>query len=156
MKPERKLAPATDIVRFLASLAPEERRHAVALLGPQERDALDREWEGWAHDGQLAPPGDWSTWVIKAGRGFGKTLAGAQWLTARIAEGAPLRLALVGATLDDARRVMVEGKSGLLEVAGAWVTEWHASLGRLRFRTGAEATLFSGATPHLLRGPEHH
>lgn len=51
---------------------------------------------------------------------------------------------------------MVEGKSGLLEVAGRWISEWYPTLGRLRFRTGAEAVLFSGANPHLLRGPEHH
>ncbi len=156
MKPARKLAPGIGIVDLLKSLAPAERRRAIGLLGPQERDTLDRAWEEWAHEGQLAPQGDWSTWVIKAGRGFGKTRAGAEWIAARIAEGGPLRIALVGATLDDARRVMVEGRSGLLEVAGAWVTEWHASLGRLRFRTGAEAVLFTGHTPHLLRGPEHH
>jgi phage terminase large subunit-like protein len=51
---------------------------------------------------------------------------------------------------------MVEGQSGLLAVAEDWIVEWRPSLGRLRFRTGAEATLFSGHTPHLLRGPEHH
>ncbi|MES2445247.1 MAG: terminase family protein, partial [Pseudomonadota bacterium] len=118
------------------------------MLGEAERDALDRDWPGWAHDGQPAPHGDWSVWVLMAGRGFGKTLAGAQWITSLIAADAargaqPLRIALVGATLEDARRVMIEGKSGLLEVAGAWVTDWHPSLRRLRFRTGAEATLFS-------------
>jgi len=165
-RPKRKLAPGTDIVAFLKSLDPASRRAAVELLDSDERDALDRAWESWAHEGQLAPPAcadgaPWSTWVIKAGRGFGKTLAGAQWVTAQVAAharaGGPApRIALVGATLADARRVMVEGKSGLLEVAGAWIADWHPSLNRLRFRTGAEATLFSGATPHLLRGPEHH
>jgi phage terminase large subunit-like protein len=156
MKPERQLAAGTDPVQLLKSFDPARRRAGLELLGEEEREALDRAWEAWAHAGQLAPAGDWSTWVIKAGRGFGKTLAGAQWVTARIAEGQALRIALVGATLEDARRVMVEGRSGLLEVAGAWVTDWHPSLNRLRFRTGAEAVLFSGATPHLLRGPEHH
>jgi phage terminase large subunit-like protein len=105
-----------------------------------------------------------------AGRGFGKTLAGAQWIAAAVAassspsrlrEGAkggpvPLSIALVGATLDEARRVMVEGRSGLLAVAGGWIDEWSPSLRRLRFTTGAEAILFSGASPEQLRGPEHH
>jgi phage terminase large subunit-like protein len=78
-------------------------------------------------------------------------------VTGLIAEGgADLRIALVGATLDDARRVMVEGRSGLIAVAGALLSEWHPSLRRLTFRTGAEATLFSGASPEALRGPEHH
>jgi phage terminase large subunit-like protein len=156
MKPRRYLSPDLDIVGYLGSLEPGWRSHALAMLPEHVGDALDRAWSEWAHDGQLEPPGNWSTWVIKAGRGFGKTLAGAQWIAGLVATQEPLRFALVGATLEDARRVMIEGKSGLLEVAGAWVSEWHASLGRLRFRTGAEATLFSGATPHLLRGPEHH
>jgi len=160
-RPERLLPPDLDVREYLLGLKPHLRARAIEALGPLDREVYDRAWAVWAHDGQHAPAAtpsgsDWSTWVIKAGRGFGKTLAGAQWITERIAEGAPLRIALVGATLDDARRVMVEGRSGLLEVAGAWITEWHASLNRLRFRTGAEATLFSGATPHLLRGPEHH
>lgn len=157
----RKLSPDTDIVAFLMGLGPAERARAIDLLGPHERDALDRAWALWAHHGQLAPDkaadgSEWTTWVIKAGRGFGKTLAGAQWLTARVAEGEALRIALVGAPLDDARRVMVEGTSGLLSVAAPWIEEWQPSLRRLRFRTGAEAALFSGASPHLLRGPEHH
>jgi phage terminase large subunit-like protein len=163
MKPERKLPRDTDIVEFLASLDPERRRQGLALLAEPERDALDRAWSEWAHDGQLSPPttqsgGAWSTWVIKAGRGFGKTLAGAQWIAGLIAAHphTPLCFALVGATLEDARRVMVEGNSGLIEVAGPWLDEWTPSLGRLRFTTGASAQLFSGASPDRLRGPEHH
>lgn len=52
----RKLAPDTDIVAFLKSLGPDERRRAIAVLGEQEREAIDRAWEAWAHEGQLAPP----------------------------------------------------------------------------------------------------
>ena len=164
-RPERLLASDCDLVAYLASLEPEWRHVALGQLGEELREALLRDWPSWAHEGQLAPiatpsGSDWSTWVIKAGRGFGKTRAGAEWLTARVAEHArrtqPIRIALVGATLDDARRVMVEGESGLLAVAADWIKEWHPSLGRLRFRTGAEAQLFTGHTPHLLRGPQHH
>lgn len=161
MHPERRLAPGTDIAAWLATLPLDQRRAAVALLGPEDGDALDRDWPSWAHRGQLAPPAapdgaDWATWVITAGRGFGKTLAGSHWVTGLVAQGAPLSVALVGATLEDARQVMVEGRSGLLAVAGAWVTDWNPSLRRLKFRTGAQATLFSGASPEMLRGPEHH
>ncbi len=161
MKRKRKLPPGTNIVAFLETLTAEVRRSAIALLSEEDRETLDRAWREWAHEGQLAPQttddgGEWSTWVIKAGRGFGKTLAGAQWLTARIAEEADLRIALVGATLDDARRVMVEGNSGLLSVAAPWIEAWEPSLRRLRFRGGSEAALFSGSTPRFLRGPEHH
>jgi len=164
MTRERTLAPPIGVIDLLKSLeTTEQRRRGLALLGEEDRDAIDRAWDAWAHEGQLAPRrtesgGDWSTWVIKAGRGFGKTLAGAQWITGLVAahEAVALRIALVGATIDDARRVMVEGNSGLLEVAGPLVADWTPSRFRLRFTTGAEATLFSGANPHLLRGPEHH
>jgi phage terminase large subunit-like protein len=159
-----KPVPRTDVIAFLKSLeTPEARRRGLALLGEQDREAIDRAWEAWAHDGQLAPAScpdgsPWSTWVIQAGRGFGKTLAGAQWIAGLVAahETVPLKIALVGATIDDARRVMVEGRSGLLEVAGPLVATWTPSRFRLRFTTGAEAVLFSGAAPDLLRGPEHH
>ncbi|HEY0625223.1 MAG TPA: terminase family protein [Allosphingosinicella sp.] len=135
-------------------------------------------WLNWAHQGQRAPDAcadgsEWRTWVIMAGRGFGKTLAGSQWVLEQVrgfsgAEGTDadprplpqaggeLRIALVGATADEARRVMVEGKSGLLNVAAPWIDDWHPSRRLLRFVTGAEATLFSGASPEALRGPEHH
>ena len=158
MRRAAKLNPRTDIVAFLKHLDPATRRRAIELLSEQERDALDRAWHDWAHPGQLAPKGDWATWVIKAGRGFGKTLAGAQWIVSQVARPphAPLRIALVGASLDEARKVMVEGRSGLLAVGGEWIEAWRPTQGRLRFRTGAEAALFSGASPHLLRGPEHH
>ncbi len=54
---------------------------------------------------------------MMAGRGFGKTRAGSEWIN-RIASGKPgVRIALVGATIQEARNVMVEGVSGLLQVA---------------------------------------
>ena len=115
MKRSRRLSHDTDIIGFLKGLSPEVRCRAIELLNETEREALDRTWAGWAHAGQLPPAKGadgtaWSTWVIMAGRGFGKTLAGAQWITARIAASAkaarPIRIALVGATVEDARRVM--------------------------------------------------
>ena len=157
----RRLASDLDVVAYLRTLPPALRDRALAALGDENVRALDGAWPAWAHDGQLPPVActdgaPWSTWVIKAGRGFGKTLAGAQWVTAAIVGGERLNIALVGASLDDARRVMVEGRSGLLRVAAPWVRDWQPSFRRLRFITGAEATLFSGASPDLLRGPEHH
>lgn len=151
----------TALIPWLRALRPGLRASALALLGDMELDSLDRDWPGWAHGGQEAPATDadgeaWRTWVLMAGRGFGKTLAGAKWIVEAIATEERLSIALVGATLDEARRVMVEGRSGLLNVADAWVTDWNPSLRRLKFRTGAEAVLFSGASPEQLRGPEHH
>jgi phage terminase large subunit-like protein len=149
------LPPETDLLEFLLALPPEAREEWMDRLGFAEADAIDRDWPTWAHEGQQAPASDWSTCVVMGGRGFGKTRAGSEWIVSLVRDRAAPRIALVGATLAEARRVMVEGRSGLLEVAGPWIREWRPSLGTLKFRDGAVATLFSGASPELLRGPEH-
>jgi phage terminase large subunit-like protein len=136
-------------------LSPAEQERIVRSLTLDEARAADLDWPGWAHEGQFEPEGRWSTWVIKGGRGFGKTKAGAEWVAALVRWDShlgqslvtvPIRIALVGATLDEVRRVMV-GPSGLLEVAHDRIADWSPSLRRLRFKGGAEATLFSGASP---------
>lgn len=151
-----RLSRGTDLVAHLASLSTEKRERLVRLLGQDESEALDRRWAAWAHRGQRPPDDDWRVWVLMAGRGFGKTLAGANWVTEAVKGGGDLQVALVAATIEEARSVMVEGRSGLLTVAEPWVDNWNPSRGVLRFKGGAVATLFSGASPEKLRGPEHH
>ena len=106
----------------------------------------------------MPPKGEgWRVWLMMAGRGFGKTRAGAEWIFG-LADAKPgARIALVGATIGDARTVMVEGVSGLLAVAKLRRRrlEWEPSLGRLRWPNGSEAQLFSGDNADGLRGPEH-
>ncbi|TAD73585.1 MAG: ATP-binding protein [Sphingomonadales bacterium] len=94
--------------------------------------------------------------MIMAGRGFGKTRAGAEWVRL-IAEAHPqARIALVSASLVEARSVMVEGESGLLSVGPPESRPlFEPSLRRLRFPNGAQAQLFSAAEPETLRGPQH-
>jgi phage terminase large subunit-like protein len=55
-------------------------------------------------------------WLLLAGRGFGKTRTGAEYVRAQIESGASRRIALVASTAADARSVMVEGESGLLAI----------------------------------------
>ena len=128
----------------------------IAVLGADDALGADEDWRSWAHNGQCAPPGDWRTWVIMAGRGFGKTRAGAEWVRDLVKDGPALNIALVAATLAEARKIMVEGRSGLLNVADYWIDDWLPSRGLLRFDNGSEAQIFSGASPEILRGPEHH
>jgi phage terminase large subunit-like protein len=123
-------------------------------------DALrfDSDFEMWAHDGQRPPINDgWRTWLMMAGRGFGKTRAGSEWIHRLATQRPGLRIALVGANLDDSRRVMVEGVSGLLTLARRERRRlrWEPSLGRLTWPNGSEAQIFSGESPEGLRGPEH-
>lgn len=119
---------------------------------------LDCDFELWAHRNQLPPGGEgWRTWLMMAGRGFGKTRAGAEWIH-RLADGKPgARIALIGATIGDARSIMVEGVSGLLAVARQYRRrlKWEPSLSRLKWPNGSQAELFSGDQADGLRGPEH-
>ena len=133
-----------------------------ALLAQLPLDLVEDIYDHWprrAHRGQLSPEGDWRTWVIMAGRGFGKTRAGAEWVLNVVRAGTspnPPAIALVAATHDEARAVMVEGPSGLLRLAREGEIEnWSPTNRRLRFAGGAEAFLYSGASPDKLRGPEH-
>jgi phage terminase large subunit-like protein len=107
----------------------------------------------------MPPNEDWRTWVLLAGRGFGKTKAGAEWVAAFARDNPGAAIALVAATAEEARSVMIEGRSGLLAVARVQEREamrWEPSRRRLGFASGAEAFVYSAANPESLRGPEHH
>ena len=103
---------------------------------------------------QRAPAGDWTIWAILAGRGFGKTRAGAEWVH-ELAAQPGRRIALVAASLEAARQVMVEGESGLLArvPAGGDVT-FVPSLRQVNWANGSQARLFSGGEPDSLRGSQ--
>jgi phage terminase large subunit-like protein len=114
---------------------------------------------------QLTPDGDWKTWLILAGRGFGKTRTGAEWVREQVRRGVK-RIGLIAPTIADARDIMVEGESGLLSVCGSGDTLYDGNklLGRpkheparrrVRWRNGAVAMLFSAEEPERLRGPQH-
>jgi phage terminase large subunit-like protein len=118
-------------------------------------DALESDWRSFARPEQLPPPGDWSTWLILAGRGTGKTRTGAEW-TRGLAEAAGVpRLALVGPTAADVRDTMVEGESGLLAICpNSNRPTYEPSKRRLTWPNGVQATLFSSEEPERLRGPQ--
>ncbi|HYD39084.1 MAG TPA: terminase family protein [Allosphingosinicella sp.] len=144
-------------VRRLALMTPAQRRWVVRRLTVPQRRTLKEFWPAWAHRGQMPPEGDWPTWLMVTGRGFGKTRAGAEWVSALARVDSELRIALVGATLEDARKVMVTGRSGLLAVARTRESVHFAKTeGIVTFPSGAQAFLYSGACPEKLRGPEHH
>lgn len=145
-----------SLAERLAAMPTEAARLYLQELPDAAVQALGHHWPFWARPEQLAPAGDWRTWLILAGRGFGKTRAGAEWVR-QIGESiADARIALVAANLAEARSVMVEGQSGLLAIAPESTRpHWEPSLRRLRWPGGAQAVLFSAAEPEGLRGPEH-
>lgn len=129
----------------------------VARINSWNRSRLSEteKWVFWQREDQAEPETDWRIWLVMAGRGFGKTRMGAEWVSGLAAKYPGARVALVGATLNEARQVMVEGESGLLSLPFADRPEWEPSLRRLTWPNGAVATLYSAAEPESLRGPQH-
>ena len=112
-------------------------------------------WSFWARDDQLPPPVPWRTWMVRSGRGAGKTRTGSEWALSRVEEGFGY-LGLVGETSDDCREVIVEGPPGILKSSPPWNRpKWVSSRGAgyLLWNNGATARLFSGDDPDQLRDP---
>jgi phage terminase large subunit-like protein len=145
------------LIRRLARCTPAQQAKVLDSLSEADRRALAENWPSQAHRGQIEPAGDWRTWLLMAGRGFGKTRTGAEWVLAR-ARGRPKsRIALVGGSIDEVAKVMVEGESGIL--ASARLQErlvWRPSTGKLKLPGDGLAIAYSGANPGRLRGPQHH
>jgi phage terminase large subunit-like protein len=158
----------------LAALTPAELEQLAEGL---ERLVLDREagkvpWlcdrdgcDGRPHPGRPGPhsranqrpPTDdeWDTWLLLAGRGYGKTRTGAEWSIeqARHLE----RGALIGPTAEDTRDILVEGESGILASAPAtFRPDYQPSKRRLVYPNGAIQVCYSADEPDRLRGPQHH
>jgi phage terminase large subunit-like protein len=136
---------------------PEDVRLAkLRVFTPDERHEFRQHWKVWARHQQLPPAGDWRTWLIMAGRGFGKTRAGSEWIR-MIADADPeARIAVVAASLGEARAVMVEGESGIMATGSPHhMPFFEPSLRRISWPNGAQATLYSAGEPEALRGPQH-
>ena len=141
---------------WLASLPAWARDRIVDALSPDEAATYNWDWDNWARDSQKPPPGDWRIWLLLAGRGFGKTRTGAEFVRARVGARKARRIALVAPTAADARDVMVEGDSGLLAIAPPWDRPvYEPSKRRLTWPDGAIATTYSADEPERLRGPQH-
>jgi predicted phage terminase large subunit-like protein len=141
---------------WLASLPKILRLRLINSLNPSEAETVVRDWDFWARDSQLPPGGEWRVWLLLAGRGFGKTRTGAEFVRARVGAHTARRIALVAPTAADVRDVMVEGESGILAISRTGDRpDYEPSKRRLTWPNGATATLFSADEPQRLRGPQH-
>lgn len=161
---ESKLSPLVEpppkawrLHHHLKTLSPEQRQELLESLSEGELATLLFDWSGaWARDSQLPPVGDWFTWLILAGRGFGKTRTGAETVRLMVERGEAKRIALVAPTSADARDTMVEGESGILAVCPPWaMPRYEPSKRRVTWPNGARAVLFSAEEAERLRGPQH-
>lgn len=146
----------------LAMLPAEERRQVLSRLTDTQIQALQFDWEFWARPNQLWPRHDnWSNWLLLAGRGFGKTRCGAEWVRAAVTGNTPMsggkfkRIGIVAETAADARDVLVEGDSGILAIhPKAFRPLYEPSKRRLTWPNGATGILFNATEPDQLRGPQ--
>lgn len=153
--------------RLLASLSEAERDDWLSNLTEDEARTIAWHWPFWARIDQLSPwsPGRddrdaalraFATWVIVAGRGWGKTRCGAETTNEEARLDPNMRAALVGRTAADVRDVMIEGESGILaKSAPDFRPAYEPSKRRLTWPNGAQATAYSADEPSLLRGPQH-
>jgi len=138
-------------------LLPEkERKKIINSLSDEEAEDLLYDWKFWARPKQLPPPGKWFGWMLRAGRGFGKTMAGAEYVIERARKGYK-RIALIGQTKADVRDAMVEvGDSSILQISHPrFRPEYEPSKRRLTWPNGAIAIAYSGDEPDQLRGEQH-
>jgi phage terminase large subunit-like protein len=128
----------------------------VTSLSLDEYQAVNWFYAIEARDKQIPPTGNWFTWLIRSGRGFGKTRTGAEWIIEQARLGY-MRLALIGQTKADVRDTMIEvEESSILNVSPDWfMPEYQPSKRRVVWPNGAIATVYSGDEPGQLRGPQH-
>lgn len=107
----------------LAALSPQLRRHWLAQQPEWViRDIRAGEWWWVARPEQRTPLGEWFVWLIRSGRGFGKTRTGSEWLVDRAirfpvdTSGFPTEHLLIAETLTDAMRQCVYGPAGVRRV----------------------------------------
>ena len=149
--------------QYLASLTEQEREKFLASLTSETKAELRHHWGFWARPDQLVPPGEhWNTWLILAGRGWGKTRTGGEtirkWVEGPtpLAPGSCKHIAIVAETSGDARDVLVEGPAGILAISPKdYRPNYEPSKRRLTWPNGATATLYNAVEPDQLRGPQH-
>lgn len=131
-------------------------RERIQQLTDYEAQTLLYDWRFWARSNQLAPINpDWFIWLLLAGRGFGKSRTGAEFIREEVENGYRGRVHLIGPTAADVRDVMVEGDAGILAISPPWaMPKYEPSKRRLTWPNGAIGTTFSAEEPERLRGPQ--
>jgi phage terminase large subunit-like protein len=131
----------------------------VAIKAEIERQQELRkyDWKLHARPKQLPPPGNWRYWVLRWGRGSGKTRTGAEFIRSMAQAGKHPRIALIGPTAADVRDVMIEGDSGILSCSSPdFMPLYEPSKRQLTWPNGVIGKTYSADEPDRLRGPQHH
>jgi len=90
-----------------------------------------------------------------AGRGWGKTRTGAEWLARKALTTPGSEWAVIARTTSDCRKTCIEGESGLLRALGLRreSREYNRNTGEIRLPGGTVIYAFSAEQPDAIRGP---
>ena len=112
------------------------------------------DWRAKARPEQLAPDGDWSIWILLAGRAYGKTIASAQHIREIADSGQVRHIGLVGQTAAAVRDIMILGPSGIMSIVPNYNRPtYEPSKACITWPNGVKIQLFSAEEPERLRGP---
>ncbi|QEK39112.1 terminase large subunit domain-containing protein [Candidatus Nesciobacter abundans] len=112
------------------------------------------DWNNLARESQRIPQSNWDTWLIMAGRGFGKTRTGAESIKLLIEQGYK-RVCLLGRTIDEVKKIMINGNSGLLNIYPEGnKPKFLESKNIIKWKNGAVAEIHSSESYESLRGPQ--
>ena len=145
---------------------PELRARVISQFRQDHRlfDTWNNTWRYKARPKQLEPQQDYSHWINLAGRGSGKTRTGSEFIRDQIKNGTK-RIAIMGPTHRDTKKLQITGPSGILSVCQPWDLDNEGkALGKpkhnqqdneLLFENGAHIVYFSADKPDAPRGYEY-
>lgn len=123
----------------------------------EHAESMEFDWRLHGRPSQFAPKGEWDIWLAMAGRGWGKTRVGAEWVREKALQNPGCRIGLVGRTSSDVQRTMIHGDSGIMSVHSPDEKPEHQiTKGRLVWPNGSIAETFSSEAPSSVRGPQFH
>lgn len=97
------------------------------------------------------------THLVMAGRGFGKTRTGAEWLLDECVSMPGCQAGILVPTYDHGEKVCLFGESGIMSsLADHSTVKWNGYKHTLNFANGSQITLYSSEHQRQLRGPAWH
>jgi len=130
-----------------------------SYLASLDTDAAARllyDFKFWGRPKQFMPEGNYLVWLLMTGRGFGKNWALSQNIIDGVMNKGYRHVGLLGRTVPDVRKTMIEGESGILKLSPPWFKpEYTPSNRELVFPNGAKATTYTAVEPDQLRGAQH-
>lgn len=138
---------------------PKAKDEFLNSLTLKELETLEYDWAFWARDNQL-PPLEWVTggkyiWVLRCGRGFGKTRTAGEAIIEAVKSGRYKHLSLCGATAEEVRDIMINGESGIARYCPPSLgMVYKPSVKKVFFNNGAIISIFYGSEPEKSRGAQ--